>query len=152
MVAGWDGLLPAWWSELHPRFQTPSKAIGAVTATLMVLGILSLLGAGNQEAVQVSVGAGFGSLCIMYMLLFGVILFGFRSGSGRPGVSIRVGALAAFSVALVSLILQIVPLGEVASPALFAIKVTGATCAMNGLGAYLYWRGTRRVRAAAGAR
>jgi len=26
MVIGWDGLLPLWWSDLHPRFRTPSKA------------------------------------------------------------------------------------------------------------------------------
>ncbi len=146
MVAGWDGLLPSWWSQLHPRFRTPSKAIGAVTVSILLLGVLSLVGAGNQEAVQVSVGVGIASLCIMYMLLFAVIVFGFRSRTQRPGVGIRLGAFAAFSVAFVSLIFEIVPLGEVASPALFAIKVTGAIVATNGLGAYLYWRGTRRLR------
>src|ERR1700722_7830145 len=31
MVAGWDRLLPRWWSALHPSFRTPSKKIGAVT-------------------------------------------------------------------------------------------------------------------------
>jgi glutamate:GABA antiporter len=143
MVAGWDELLPRWWSALHPTFRTPSKAIGAVTASVMLLGVLSLLGAGNQEAVQVSVGAGVGSLCIMYMLLFAVILFGFRSRSWRPGVGIRLGALSAFVVALVSLLFEIVPIGEVVSPVLFAIKVTAVICVMNVLGAYLYWRGTR---------
>ncbi len=146
MVAGWDGLLPGWWSALHPRFRTPSRAVGAVTAALMALGVLSLLGAGNQEAAQVSAGVGIGSLCIMYMLLFAVILFGFRSGPDRPGMGIRLGALAAFSVAFVSLIFQIVPLGEVANPTLFAIKVGGTICATTGFGAYLYWRGPRRVQ------
>ncbi len=146
MVAGWDGLLPGWWSELHPRFRTPAKAVGAVTLSLMLLGILSLLGASNQEAVQVAAGVGLASLCIMYMLLFGVILFGFRSGVERPGVGIRLGALAGFSVALISFIFQIVPLGEVASPAMFAMKVTGGLVCTIGLGAYLYRRGTTRVR------
>jgi amino acid transporter len=144
MVAGWDGLLPRWWSALHPKFRTPSKAIGAVTITLMLLGVLSLLGAGNQEAVQVSASVGVGSLCIMYMLLFAVALFGFRSRNWRPGAGFRLGALAAFIVAFISLIFNIVPLGEVASRALFAIKVIVAICATNGLGAFLYWRGTRR--------
>jgi amino acid transporter len=139
MVAGWDRLLPHWWSELHPRFRTPSKAIGAVTITMFVLGVLSLLGAGNQEAVQVSVGAGFGSLCIMYMLLFSVILLG-----ARAEVWIRIAAAAAFLVALTALIFEIVPLGQVASPLVFALKVVAVICALNGLGAYLYWRGKRR--------
>lgn len=143
MVAGWDRLLPHWWSELHPRFRTPSKAIGAVTAAMFILGALSLLGAGNQEAVQVSVGAGFGSMCIMYMLLFSVILFGVRSG-----IWIRVAAAAAFLVALTALIFEIVPLGQVASPLVFALKVIAVICALNGLGAYVYGRGKRRSQTA----
>jgi glutamate:GABA antiporter len=84
MVAGWDGLLPGWWSELHPVYRTPSKAIGAVTVSLMFMGLLSLWGAGNQEAVQVAAGAGVASLCLMYLLLFGVVLFGFRGRALRP--------------------------------------------------------------------
>ena len=37
MVAGWDGLLPAWFTRLHPRYQTPVNSIlfvGAVTFAL----------------------------------------------------------------------------------------------------------------------
>ncbi len=146
MVAGWDGLLPGWWSELHPVYRTPSKAIGAVTVSIMIIAVLSLWGAGNQEAVQAAASVGVASLCIMYMLLFGVVGFGFRSRSDRPGLGLRLGALAAFSVALVSFVFQIVPLGEVASPALFAVKVIVAICATSGVGAYLYWRGAQRAR------
>ncbi len=145
MVAGWDGLLPAWWSELHPTLKTPTKAVGAVTVSMLLLGALSLWGAGNQEAVEVSVGAGFGSFCITYMLLFAVILVGFRSGAIRSGLGIRIGALAAFSVSLFALIFEVVPLGEVTNSAVFAMKVGGTILAMNTLGAYLYWRGSRRL-------
>lgn len=146
MVAGWDGLLPPWWSQLHPTYRTPSKAIGAVTVSVLLMGVLSLWGAGNQEAVQVTVAVGVASLCIMYMLLFGVVLFGFRGRAMRPGIGIRLGALAAFSVALVSFVFKIVPLGDVASPALFAVKVILSICGTSGLGVYLYWRGARRGR------
>jgi amino acid transporter len=145
MVAGWDGLLPGWWSELHPTRKTPSKAIAAVAISMLLLGSLSLWGVGNQEAVQVGVGAGFGSLCIMYMLLFAVVLVGFRSGGVRSGMGLRIGALAAFLVSLCGLVFEIVPLGEVANRGLFAVKVGAMICATNVFGAYLYWRGTRRA-------
>lgn len=145
MVAGWDGLLPPWWSKLHPKFRTPSKAIGAVTLSVLLLGVLASLGAGNQEAVQVGASGGVASLCVMYMLLFAVILFGFRSRTWRPGIGIRLGAFAAFMVALVSLIFEVVPVGEVASRRLYAIKVTVLICASNAIGAYLYWRGKRAL-------
>jgi len=145
MVAGWDGLLPGWWSALNSRYRTPVKAIGAVSLSILVLGILSLWGAGNQEAVQACVGAAFGLYCLTYMLLFSVILFGFRSKERRPGLAIRLGALAAFCVALCGLFFEVVPLGEVANPLVFGLKVAGVICAANALGAFLYWRGTRRV-------
>jgi amino acid transporter len=146
MVAGWDGLLPSWWSALHPTYRTPSKAVGVVAIALMLLGVLSLLGAGNQEAVQVGASVDIGSLCIMYMLLFAVALFGFRSRSWRPGVVIRIGALTAFVVAFISLIFNIAPIGDVASRGLFAAKVVAAICATNAIGAFLYWRGSRRAQ------
>jgi len=144
MVAGWDGLLPAWWSELHPVYRTPSKAVAAVTLAVLVLGVLSLLGAGNQEAVQVSVGAGGAALCVMYLLLFSVILFGKRSSIPRPRMWIRLAALAAFCVSLIALVFQIVPLGDVSNRVLFALKVAGTIAGANALGAFLYWRGSRR--------
>jgi len=149
MVAGWDGLLPKWWSELHPKFRTPWKAVGVVAGSMLALGGLSLLGADNQEAVQVGASVGIGSLCIMYMLLFAVMLFGFRGRAWRPGAAVRLGALAAFSVAFISLVFQIIPLGEVASRALFALKVAATIAALNVLGGYLYWRGSRRAEESA---
>jgi amino acid transporter len=149
MVAGWDGLLPQWWSALHPRFRTPTKAIIAVTGAMFVLAVLSLMGAGNQEAVEVLAAAGIGSLCIVYILLFGSVLLGFRShnSSVRLSVGIRLAALPAFLVSLVSLIFEFVAPGEVADVKVFAIKVGAAIFAINGVGAYLYWRGARRLAA-----
>lgn len=144
MVAGWDGLLPAWWSELNPQFRTPSKAIASVACCLMLVAGLSLVGAHNQEAVQVLSCVGFGSYCVVYLLMFGAILFGFRSSTWRPSIAIRLMALAAFSVVLVCLGFELVPIGEVADPFLFAVKVTGAICIVNGLGSYLYWRRAMR--------
>jgi glutamate:GABA antiporter len=146
MVAGWDGLLPGWWSELHPTWRTPLKAIGSVCAAIMLMAVLSLWGAANQEAVQALTAVAMAALCVMYMLLFGVILFGFRSTPQPPGPAIRLGALAAFVVALVSFVLQIVALGEVNDTAVFAAKVVAGILLTNGLGAYLYWNGARKLR------
>ena len=132
MVAGWDGILPAWWSELHPRFRNPSKAIAAVAASLILMGALSLLGAHNQEAVQVLEAklATDRIEALMYLLMFGVVLYGFRSASWRPGIAIRLAALAAFWLLVLVCLgsYEVVPeIGEVASPLWFAGKVTSHT-------------------------
>lgn len=110
------------------------------------MGSLSLLGARNQEAVQVLAAVGFGSYCIMYILLFGAVVFGFRSSNWRPGVTIRLGALLALLVSALAFLFQLLPIGEVANLWLFAMKVTGAICATSGLGAYFYWRGSLRAQ------
>jgi len=112
----------------------------------MLMAVLSLWGAANQEAVQALTGVAMAALCVMYMLLFGAILFGFRNTPQPPGLAIRLGALAAFVVALVSFVLQIVALGEVNDSAVFAAKVGAGILLTNGLGAYLYWNGARKLR------
>jgi amino acid transporter len=140
MVAGWDGLLPAWWSELHPRYRTPTKAIAVVTAAIMCLGILSLWGADNQEASQVTAAVGIGSYCITYMLLFGSVVFGFRRSPLALPVWLRLGAMAAFVVSLSSLVFELAPVGDVADVKVFALKVAAAILCTNGAGAALYYR------------
>lgn len=147
MVIGWDGLLPEWWSHLHPRFRTPVKALAAVTGTCVFIAVLSSWGAGGQEVVQIGSSAGTACLCIMYALLFSVVLFGKRSPQLRPGIAARLAALSGFTVSIASLPFQIVPLGGVNDTVVFALKVAGLTAAINGLGGWLYWRGRKQAAA-----
>jgi glutamate:GABA antiporter len=146
MVAGWDGLLPAWWSELHPKFRTPSKAIAVAASSMLFFGLLNSIGAKSQEAVEVGLTMGAASLAIMYIVLFGAVAFGFRTTSWRPKAALRFAAIAAFLVSAVALVFQVIPLGEVTSRGLYALRIIAALCAINGLGAFLYWRGARRAQ------
>jgi len=147
MVAGWDGLLPAWWSDLHPRYRTPSKAIGLVVLVILAISALALIGAGNEEALQVAVAASGAGLSVMYSLLFGTVLFGFRGADVRLGAGVRCVALPAFGVALAALCLEAFPVGRVANVKIFGIKVLVSLVCANALGAYLYWMGARRAAA-----
>ena len=52
MVAGWDRLLPVWFSRLHPSYKTPINSIMFVGAITLVIAISSQIGAGIQEAFQ----------------------------------------------------------------------------------------------------
>lgn len=145
MVAGWDGLLPAWWSKLHPRYRTPSRAIGIVVLVMLVLSIFSLIGAGNEEALQVAIAASGGGLAVMYSVLFGTTLFGFRSRGISLGAGVRLTAVPALVVASVSFFLEAFPIGAVANVKIFGIKVVISIICANALGAYLYWSGARRA-------
>ena len=52
MVAGWDHLLPAWFSRLHATSKTPVNSITLVGAASFGIASLSLVGVGQAEAFQ----------------------------------------------------------------------------------------------------
>src|SRR5216110_3641260 len=54
MVAGWDRLLPGWFSRLHPRYKTPINSIIFVGAVTLVIAIASQIGAGVQAGADLA--------------------------------------------------------------------------------------------------
>src|ERR1700733_13541363 len=48
MVAGWDHLIPPWFSRLHPRYRTPTNSI--LVAITLVAALLVLASAGVRAA------------------------------------------------------------------------------------------------------
>ena len=52
MVAGWDHLLPAWFTRLHPKYKTPVNSIFFAGAVAMAVSIVVLIGIGEQEAFE----------------------------------------------------------------------------------------------------
>src|SRR6185369_14580156 len=49
MVAGWDRLLPAWFSRLHPAYKTPVNSIILVGICSFGIASVSLIGVGLAE-------------------------------------------------------------------------------------------------------
>jgi len=91
MIAGWDGLLPAWFTRLHPRWRPPVNSILFVGLVTLALALLSLTGAGTQEAFQLLENGGGILYAMAYVALFAIPLFGTRrlgwtppSGSASP--------------------------------------------------------------------
>src|SRR5512132_1382951 len=70
MVAGWDHLLPGWFSRLHPGYKTPINSIIFVGAVTLVIAIASQVGAGIQEAFQLVDNAANVFYGIVYVILF----------------------------------------------------------------------------------
>jgi amino acid transporter len=134
MVAGWDGLLPAWFSQLHPRFRTPVRSLALTVAACVVLGAASLLQVGEQEANQILVGAGMACCGMYYLTMFAVV---WRE---RAPWWLRLAVVAAGGVTALAVALDVVPVVDVARPVLFGIKVGGAVALINAAGVYVYRR------------
>jgi amino acid transporter len=149
MVAGWDDLLPAWFTRLHARYKTPVNSILLVGALALGLGLLSLLGVGMQEANQLLDNAAGIFYAIAYMVLFAIPLFAARRIGLRAPLWLKVASVSGFLVSLLYVGLTVFPIVEVESTLAFAAKLIAVTVAFNLAGVVLYRAGRRRQAKAA---
>ena len=49
MVAGWDDLVPGWFTRLHARYKTPVNSIVLVGASALAFGLLGIARDGHQQ-------------------------------------------------------------------------------------------------------
>jgi amino acid transporter len=138
MVAGWDRLLPEWFSRLHPRYKTPFNSILFVGLVTMVLAVLSLTGVHAQEAFQLIDNAGGVFYALTYLVLFAIPLFGMKALGVRSPWWLKVACASGFLVTLIYIRFAIVPITEVGSPLLFAMKIVATVLIANAIGVTIY--------------
>jgi glutamate:GABA antiporter len=145
MVAGWDRLLPSWFSRLHPRYKTPVNSILFVGAVTLVLGLLSLTGVRAQEAFQLLDNAGGVFYALTYLALFAIPLFGMKALGLNAPLWLQIACASGFIVTLVYIRFAIVPITDVESPLSFALKIIGTVLLANVVGLAVYALGKRRT-------
>jgi amino acid transporter len=138
MVAGWDQLLPTWFSRLHPRYKTPINSIIFVAATVLVIAISSQIGAGIQEAFQLVDNAANVFYGIVYFMMFAIPIFGAAAiRSGAP-IWLRVAAICGALVSLSAIFFTVYPIIDVPSPLTFAVKIITVTAIANAIGVAIF--------------
>ena len=144
MVAGWDQLLPGWFSRLHPRYKTPINSIIFVGALTLAIAIASQVGAGIQEAFQLVDNAANVFYGIVYLVLFAIPIAG--AGAIRSGAPIwlRVAAFCGFAVSLLAVCFTVYPIIEVPSRLIFAAKIIGVSVIANVVGVTIFVLAKRR--------
>jgi amino acid transporter len=141
MVAGWDRLLPGWFTHLHPRYRTPVNSILFVGLVALVFATVGMTGVGEQEAFQLLENAAGILYGLTYLVMFAIPLFGLRSG---VPLWLKVASASGFLVTLLYVVLSIFPIIDVASWSVFAAKISSVVIALNLIGLGLYWNATRR--------
>ena len=76
MAAGWDHLVPQWFTRMHRRWGTPANSILVAGAAVLAMVILSMAGVHAQETYQVLSGASLTHYEIAYLAMFAVPLAG----------------------------------------------------------------------------
>ena len=145
MVAGWDDLLPAWFTRLSQRYKTPVNSILFVAAATFIVSTLGLIGVGKQEAFQLLWNSAGIFYALTYLAMFAIPLFGMRGAKLAPPRWIKLCALSGWLMTALYVGLSVLPIIPVGSRTLFAMKIIGLIVATNLVGLGLYASARRRT-------
>jgi amino acid transporter len=149
MVAGWDHLMPRWFTKLHPRYKTPVNSIFFVGVVTLALGSISLIGVGQQESFQLLFNAGGIFYALTYLVMFAIPIFGLRTLKPAPPWWLRVAAASGFFMTLLYVTLSVFPIIDVKSNFSFTLKITAVIIAANVVGAGIFAAARAKRRRAA---
>ena len=144
MVAGWDRLLPGWFSRLHPTYKTPINSILFVGVVTLLLGLLNITGVHAQEAFQLLDNTGGIFYALTYLVLFAIPLFGMRALGVRAAWWLKLACASGFVVTLIYIRFAIVPITDVANPLSFALRIIATVLIANAIGVTIYVLGKRK--------
>jgi len=138
LVAGWDNLLPGWFTRLHPKYKTPINSILFVGTVTLVMGLLSSLGVGAQEAFQLLDNAGGIFYATTYLALFAIPLIGMKAFGVRSPLWLKIASASGFIVTLIYIGFTVIPIIDVESRFWFAAKIIAVVLIANVVGLVLY--------------
>jgi len=144
MVAGWDNLLPAWFTKLHERYRTPVNSVLFVGAATLFMAIVGMIGVGKQEAFQLLWNASGVFYATAYVVMFALPIFGLRRSGIKVPLGLKIAAGSGLMMTLLYVGLSIVPIVQVESRTGFAAKIIGLILITNATGFLIYRIGRAR--------
>jgi glutamate:GABA antiporter len=140
MVAGWDHLLPSWFSRLDPRYRTPVGSILFAGAIGIAFAVLANAGAGSQEAFQLLDNTGGILYGLTYLVMFAIPLV---APGEKPSWAVRLAAISGFLMTLLYVVLSVFPIIDVENPWLFTAKIVVVVLGLQCVAGAYYWWSTR---------
>ncbi len=139
MTAGWDHLVPEWFTRMHPRWRTPSNSILFASAVVLLFVVMANLGVHAQEAFQLLSNASQTHYEIAYLAMFAVPLAG-RVVLRRslPGW-LKWTSVAGFCGTCFSLLISAYPFVAVVNARAYAGKILG-TILISNVVAFCFYR------------
>jgi amino acid transporter len=141
MVAGWDHLLPRWFTTLHRTRKTPVHSILFVGAATLTFSLVGMTGVARQEAYQLFNNASGIFYALTYLAMF-ALPFALKNAS----MGVRIASASGFLMTLLYVVLSIFPIVDVGSRAQFTAKICGVIVVGNVVGIAIFELARRRVR------
>ena len=148
MTAGWDHVVPPWFTRVHPRWRTPVNSILFMAVLVMLLILLSMLGVREQEASQLLAMSSVVHYALAYVGLFALPIVGRGALRSALPVWVKLVAAGGLLASLISLLIAAYPIVDVASRSGYAAKICGAVLLANAVGVLIFRSGARGRRAA----
>jgi amino acid transporter len=142
MVAGWDSLLPVWFTKLHPKYKTPAQSIFFVGAMTLAFSISGMLGVGSQEAMQL-----FNNAAGIYYALTYLVLFAIPIAARDAPMGVKIASASGFLMTLLYVALSIFPIIAVENRSAFTLKIGGVVVLGNLVGLGILWVAEKRKKA-----
>jgi glutamate:GABA antiporter len=145
MAMGWDNMVPAWFTRLHPRWRTPANSIISTSILVFLLLVLGSTGVHAQEAYQLLSNASLSHYELAYLAMFAIPIAG--AGALRRSLPwwLKWTSLIGFCSTLFSLLISAYPFVDVVNPRVYAVKILGTTAFSNLIGFSFYRLRTRTV-------
>ncbi len=143
MTAGWDELVPGWFTRLHPRWRTPVNSIACMAAVVFLLLVLANVGVHAQEAYQLLSNASTTHYEIAYLAMFAVPLVGRAALRRRLPLWLKVTSVAGVISTLFCLLISAYPFVNVVNARAYAVKIVATVLVSNCVAVGFYWVRTR---------
>jgi amino acid transporter len=145
MVAGWDRMLPAWFSRLHAKHKTPVNSIIVVGLSSFALAVVANVGVGQAEAFQLLFNASGMLYALTYVVMFAIPLFGLRGVTPKPPLWLKAASASGLAMTLLYIALSAFPIIKVESVSVFALKIATVIVVMNLAGIGVLFAARRRA-------
>lgn len=144
MAAGWDELVPRWFTRLHPRWKTPVNSIACMGAVVFLLMVLANVGVHAQEAYQVLSNASTTHYAVAYLAMFAVPLAGQAALRRRLPLWLKLTSIAGFCSTAFCLLISVYPFVTVVNAGAYAAKIAGTVVVSNCIAVAFYLLRRRR--------
>lgn len=139
MAAGWNHLVPEWFTRLDPRRSTPTNSIACTAALVFALVLLASTGVHAQEAYQLLTNASLTHYEVAYLAMFAVPFFGAAALRRSLPAWLKWTSAAGFLSTLFSLFISAYPFVSVVNARVYAVKIL-STIVVSNLIAVAFYR------------
>jgi glutamate:GABA antiporter len=143
MTAGWNHLIPTWFTRLHPRYRTPTNSIYVTGGVIVAMLILGSAGVHAAEAFGVLNDASSEFYALAYLAMFSIPICGVQAVRERLPRWVAGACMFGVAAVVFVLVLNAYPFVDVKSPGAFAAKVLGTVALVNACG-YVFYRARRQ--------